>query len=429
MTFYLYQVLLFFYALIATPKWLFQALIHNEWNFFLEKWGLRVPKLSSPLIWIHAVSLGETKAIVPLAKKLKTAFPGHALLISSITDTGHAEAKQALKEAEAHIFLPLDLSFVVKRVIRRLKPSLVLLSETDLWPAFLLACKKEGVSLVLVNGKISARSQKRYKRFPKITQKLFSLFDAFLMQNESYAQRLEELNIPPQKIVVTGNLKFDEMPKKLSPDELVRFREHLKIDPRDFIVTIGSTHHPEEREFLSLFSRVWKSEPHVTFLLVPRHPRRFDEVAHLLKKETIPFRRYSESLQAHEEAHVVLVDAMGLLMACYQLSDLAIVAGSFGSKVGGHNLIEPTFVSTPVLFGPYTAAQEEMKRLVLQSKAGFEISLEHIPSLILSLLHDPERREILKKRALALSESLQGGTEKSYKELLKFLKLDRMGGT
>jgi 3-deoxy-D-manno-octulosonic-acid transferase len=249
---FLYDVTLLIFALFALPKFFYLWLVRKKYRTSLaERLGIGFPAISDggPLIWIHAVSVGETRAIAPLAKLIKNRLPNARILISSVTETGHAEAKRSLPFAEAHVYMPLDFRWVIAPLVRKVKPTLVLLSESDFWLNFLTAVKEEGGATFLVNGKLSAKSMRRFAALPWFSRSLFNLIDVFCVQNTHYAERFAKVGVPSAKIYTTGNLKFDDHLPKMAPDELQKWRERLGVAPEDLVLVIGSSHAPEEQFF------------------------------------------------------------------------------------------------------------------------------------------------------------------------------------
>lgn len=417
---FLYNFGLFFLALIALPKFLFMWIFHKKYRTSFAKrfgWGFPIIKKGErPLIWIHAVSVGETRAIVPLVKLIKNEKPDALILISSVTETGHAEALRSIQGADFHVFLPFDLLWIVKPIVRKIKPDLVLLCESDFWFNFLKAVKEENGKVVLINGKISERSTKRFSWVPFFAKSLFQLIDLFCLQNVVYKDRFKKF-VPQEKMVVTGNMKFDDKYPQLSPEELAKWRTQLGIEPEDSLLVIGSSHDPEETLFIKNLHSLWKKYPRLKVILVPRHPERFNPVAYLLQKENIPFQRVSKP--TGESTPVVLGDAMGILRKCYQIGDIAIVAGSYTEKVGGHNILEPCWYGVPVLFGPHMHSQPEMVDLVNEYGAGLQVKPEMLQSTLDDLLANLSKRKKLGSAGLKLVADIHGATQRTWEKIEK----------
>ncbi len=423
----IYELALWLLAFVALPKMFFERLFYKKYQQnFSQRFGKKFPVIKKNgkfLIWIHAVSVGETKAIAALAKKLKEEIDDCMLVISSITETGHAEAKRGLPFADHHVYLPVDLSFIIRPIVRRVQPDLVILAETDFWYNFLDEAKKQGAHLALVNGKVSLRSLARFKKFSFFARMLFSLFDLLCLQSKLYLNRFSQLGIPKEKMIPTGNLKFDDHVALLSPDDLAQWKQDLGISPKDQVIVIGSTHDPEEKLLMKTLESVWARNHRLHVILVPRHPERFQEVASLLEKMQVSFIRFSNIKSRQGNEKVILVDAMGMLRKMYQLADLAIVAGSFTPKVGGHNIIEPLWYHVPVIFGPYMHAQPDLLDLVNEYSAGKQTAIEDIGNLVIELLNDPDKCTEWGKNGNLLIAEIQGATDKTFQALKKMLSL------
>jgi 3-deoxy-D-manno-octulosonic-acid transferase len=376
-----------------------------------------IEKRGQRLVWIHAVSVGETKAIAALAKLIKINNPEMLMVVSSVTETAHAEAKRSLPFADHHVYLPLDFGWVIRPIVQRTAPDLVILCETDFWFNFLRFAKKGGARIMVANGKLSDVTCERLKRFPRFSQHLFGLIDLFCVQAEVYKKRFEAVSVPPEKIVVTGNLKFDEEYPRLSELELTQWRQKLGVGADDRVLVVGSSHDPEEKLFLQVMERVWQSHPHLKMILVPRHPERFNQVATLLQERHVPFIRYSTLEKADANAKVILIDAMGLLRHCYQLADLAIVAGSYTSRVGGHNILEPSWYGVPVIHGPYMHAQPELVSLTKEYGTAKQVEAAQLAQTIEQLLATEQARSGYRHGAAALLRNCSGACARTWKAM------------
>lgn len=416
-----YEVVLWIIALIAIPKTIYSFFVHKKYRqSLLPRLGIRYPAFqphSLPSIWIHAVSMGETKAIVSVARELKRLFPDNPLIISSATETGHSEAKRSLPFADYHVYLPFDFGWVVSRIVKKASPGLVILCESDFWYNFLYYSKKNGASLALVNGKMSERSMRHFRLVPFFSHRLFGLLDVLCVQNNLYRARFIEAGATLNKIVVTGNLKLDGDYPQLSSEEANEWRQKLGIQPNQIVLTIGSTHAPEEQLCIQVLKEIWKRTPDLRVILVPRHPERFKEVAQLLEKERLLWINFSNISRRTGKEQVILMDAMGLLRMCYQLSDLAIVGGSFTDRVGGHNILEPCWYGKPVLFGPHMHTQLELVDLMKQYEAGVQVNEDQLYSILEKWIEHPQEAKEIGANGLRLVKDLKGSTERTLHAL------------
>ncbi len=418
---FFYDVGLTVLMILSLPKLLWQWFVVGKYRHSLKaRLGITLPSFSPKrgqrVVWIHAVSVGEARAVIPLFQKIQKQYPDAAIVISSTTETGQAEARRSMGSAQAHFFLPFDFSLAIRRMMNRVRPTTLILSESDFWYHLLKIAKERGTQVALVNGKVSERSTKRFQKIPFFADRLFSLFDILCVQSPAYLKRFLSIGIPPEKLFVTGNLKFDILLQKMGTIEKEAFLGTLNIKDTDPVVVIGSTHAPEEDWLISALDPLWKQIPNLKLLLVPRHPERFNEVARLLNAKKLPFSRYSEK-QCKEP--LILIDAMGLLNSCYQIATVAIVAGSFTSHIGGHNIFEPVMYQVPVLFGPHMYGQPDLKEQVLTAQAGLEVTLEELPQALLKILQTPSLHAQYAKACERLSQSVQGATSRTFEKIFR----------
>lgn len=428
----LYNGILLLFLLLSLPKILFLRTTKGKYrNVWKNKNGKNfegITRSTSPLFWIHGVSVGETKAVQHLASLLKDRYPESQLIVTTTTETGLAEGKRSLPFANHHLFLPFDFSWIIRPIVRKLKPDLVILSETDYWLNFLNAAKQSGAHVAVVNAKLSETSFSRYQwiqklGMQKLINQLFSQVDYFCTQNPLYSKRLALLGIPEEKMTPTGNLKLDASPETLAPQDILKWQQQLKIAPNDLVLVAGSTHPQEESLILQAFLILSTHFPTLKLILVPRHPERFDEVSALITTMGIPSARYSKLDQMKGDEKVFLIDAMGKLKACYQLATLAIVCGSFVSHVGGHNILEPSAYGVPVLFGPYMHTQLEFLELINRYEGGIQVNKDNLIETLSDLLTSSEKRQKLSEGGKRLTHDLQGASERTLDVLEKKLKL------
>lgn len=414
-----YQFALHLLALGSIPKLIFNWSKYRP--YFSKRLGVDFPDIkkgSKKLIWIHAVSLGETKAVAGLIYHLKN-NPDNIILLSTMTQTGHQEGKKNIPQADYHVFLPFDFSYLIKPIVKKVCPDVVIIVETDFWYNFHQAAKQCGAEIIVINGKLSSRSLKRYVKLP-IAQQLLRSIDFFCVQNELYQKRFEQLGIASDKIKITGNLKIDSFKKMLSLQEKHHLKDLLGIRESDFVITIGSTHNPEEKLWIDAIKLLLGTYPHLKILIVPRHPERFSEVVDLLRTKNVSYKLFSEN--SNESKSVVLIDAMGVLLHCYQVSDLAFVGGSLTKKVGGHNILEPCFFGVPVLYGPYMHAQPDFSDLVDVYQSGQQIDRHNIVKAVAELINDQQKRQTLGRQGLKLTAQSNGATQKTLLVIEKLLR-------
>ena len=403
----LYDFVLGLYGMTYLPK------------YFNKKYALRrhfkmpdiVKKTNGPLIWIHAVSVGETKAVSKLAKRLKEQLNG-TLVFSNITATGHQEALKTIHFADYHVLFPLDFSWKMRALIDKVKPDLVILTETDFWYHFLTYTKANGATIAVVNGKISENSFKRLQYVPWFAEKIFSPVDVFCVQCGLYNDRFTALGVPKEKVHTVPNLKYEDTPVPVDSAEL---KNRLGISSADFIVVAGSTHPGEEALILEAFQKA--AILNSKLIIVPRHPERFSRVADDLRKTGIKVQRYTENSPPE---NVILIDAMGLLRQCYSLASVAVVGGSFVPGIGGHNILEPLFYSVPVLFGPFMGGQPDMVEITLKYGIGKASDGQHLAS---DLTFSVPQEKFIQAR-----EDIQGGVDKTFDLIMQKYACDKSVG-
>lgn len=415
---FFYNCILLLVFLCALPRLLYMRVRYGKYRQSLgQRLGFGYPSINKgerQLIWIHAVSVGEVKAVAALAKMLKGKLGNPLLLMTTTTETGQAEARRSVPEADFYFYLPFDFSWIIKPIVRKFKPDVVILTESDFWYHFLQVSKEIGAKVFLVNGKLSERSAKRFKWVPWFTSRLFNLFDCLCLQGDVYKRRFEALGIQPEKLFVTGNMKFDSHYPQLSSVELDQLMQRMGVTKGQPTLVIGSTHAPEEELFIPVLVELWKRIPQLKVLLVPRHPERFDAVAKLLDAHQISFSRDS---QHNPIKPLILVDAMGVLRTCYQLATVAVVAGSFTPVVGGHHILEPCWYGVPVVFGPYMHSQPDMVDLALEYKVGLQVQEGELFESLLHLFSDPSYRDGMSRSGIKLSQDIKGATERTFERI------------
>lgn len=379
---------------------------------------------TSRLIWIHAVSVGEVMAAIPLLKRLKERFPSANLIVSTITDTGQKIALEKTPDNTKVIYLPFDLGFILKRALSNLQPSLFIAMETELWPNLFRAIKKQGIPVMIMNGRISDDSFRGYKKIKFFMKDVIGCVDLFGMQDYVYAQRIKALGAPEDKIKVLGNFKFDTQPSGNIP-------EWTKLLARTVIVA-GSTHRGEEELILSAYSDLKKDFPELNLIIAPRHPERFREVEELVKSKGLKYIKRSElasklpGFRASrlgespvETGLIVILDAMGELSSTYGACDIAIMGGSFIPH-GGQNLLEPAYWAKPVICGPHMENFPFAKEFY-EKGAAIEVDESGLFNKLKELLQSPEKRNATGNKAKELYNEKAGAVERAIKEIEKFL--------
>jgi 3-deoxy-D-manno-octulosonic-acid transferase len=309
-----------------------------------------VPPDARPLLWIHAVSLGETLAARPLIEHLLEHMPGIRLAVTTTTPTGSEQVQRLFGERVFHVYAPWDTPGAVARCLARLRPRALVLMETELWPNLLHQCGRAGCRVMLANARLSARSAAGYARFPGLTRPMLASLDLIAAQGEADRARFIELGARPEQVTVCGSIKFDLDITPALRDRAQSLRAAWALAQRPVIVA-ASTHEPEEALVLAAFARLRATHPDALLMLAPRHPERFDDVAALCEAGSWRLARRSAGEGPAPETAVYLLDSLGELLLFFGLADVAVIGGSFIDR-GGHNPLEAAAWGVPVLCGP-----------------------------------------------------------------------------
>ncbi|MGC9158609.1 MAG: 3-deoxy-D-manno-octulosonic acid transferase [Terracidiphilus sp.] len=436
------RMILFFYNLallaalaIGAPWWLWRIATTQKYREgLLERLGLirlritlpRVEKSAQgrtgerPLLWLHAVSVGEVLSVSRLVRDLDTALPDFQVVVSTTTRTGQALARERFG-AERVFYCPLDLPWAVRKTLNALRPRLLILAETEFWPNLLSACFRRGIAVAVVNARISDRSWPRYRRLRRLWQPLLGRVSRVLAQSPADAERLRDLGCRPESIAVAGNLKFDVRPA--GEAEATGLLRALAGDLR--LVVAGSTLEGEEAELLAAWPRLLKADPRLVMVLAPRHPERFATVGTLLERSGFDWRRRSawseaEPTEPLQAGGIVLLDTLGELASVYSLAAVAFVGGSL-VPAGGHNPLEPAQFGVPIVMGPdYTNFRAIVNELLAHQ--GLRIATrEDLADTLAGLLEDRVAARAMGGRAREIFSSQAGATARSIDALRQLL--------
>lgn len=373
-----------------------------------------------PLVfWVHSVSVGEVVAARGLIAEIRKRYRHSRIYASTITETGQAHARKILRDLVDEIFYyPLDLSWIVERFLDRVDPDVYIMMETELWPNFLVRCRQRGVRVLMMNGKLSERSYRLYRRFRFVFRPALRGIDAFCMQTRLDAARMRELCGQGPQVFVTGNCKFDSVARPLDLESRAQLAARWGLDLLHPIVVVGSTH-PGEEEIVARAAVLLRGEfSGLTWLVAPRHIERSDQVARLFEEHGLRVSRASNPSMKHPD--VLLLDLMGELAHAYGLGTLAVVCGSF-APIGGHNLLEPAVYGIPVLYGPHMHKQPEIVRFFDESGGGVQIEPEELGPMVRRLLLDSEERERLGRLAAETIELNRGSARRHMHVLRRVL--------
>jgi 3-deoxy-D-manno-octulosonic-acid transferase len=412
-------------SIIALLPW---AVLHLLWRArrqpeYLRHWGERfgfydaVP--SVPTFWIHAVSVGETRAAQPLIAALRTRYPDHRILFTHMTPTGRATSEDLFGDAVERVYLPYDTPWAVRRFLRHFRPVLGIIMETELWPNLIVTCRAQAVPLLLVNARLSEKSARRYARFPRLTRSALGQLVAISAIGEDDARRLRKLGAA--EVSIFGNMKFDIAPPQdqLSLGQIFRTR----IGERP-VFLCASTREGEEELILDAWQKVGGGGM-ALLVIVPRHPQRFDEVARLVETNGIKLQHRSDDLPVAADTQVWLGDSMGEMFAYYAAADVAFVGGSL-LNFGSQNLIEPCAVGVPVLIGPSIFNFAEAARAAIAAGAARQVADESaLIGKAQALLTDEAGRKAMGDAGRAFATRHQGATERTLMLLERFIPATR----
>ncbi len=337
---------------------------------FKEKIGFyNKNNMQRPVIWLHAVSVGETNAIEQLVFKIKEQFPNHSIAITTVTKTGQELAQKKFAQiADIITYFPYDFDFAVKNAIKSINPSIVIIAETEIWPNFSKELNKRNIPLLLVNGRISPNSYKNYKKFRFIFKNILKNYSSILMQTEQDKKRIIDIGADSSIVKVMGNLKFDIKPA-LDKDKIKSLKKSFCLKDNKLIIA-GSTHKGEDEIILNSYKGLKESFFNdLKMLLAPRHPERLNQVKNLLSSSDFRYGLRS-SKDTFEDNDIILVDTMGELSNLYSISDVAFIGGSF-SRTGGHNPLEPAIYGIPTVSGPTVFNFKDIFKYMTAIKAAF----------------------------------------------------------
>jgi len=447
--------MLIFYHLLATLSLIlffpFFYLLKNR-NRFRERLGLHLSDINQSRagrVWVHTLSVGEVLSAIPLLEALKNEHPSREIVLSVKTATGLDIARKKLKNTVHYVLpMPLDFWWSARRMIKNINPIIFILVETDIWPGLISLLNKRGVKTVLVNGRLSPHTAKSYRRWRFFIKRVLKMFELVLMQTEIDKRRIMKGGLDPDKIKITGNIKFDKSWSPLNNKERDKWLNLLNL--KNMLIWVaGSTHHPEEKIIFSVFRQLSKSFSNLSLIIGPREANRFDEVYNLARDYGLKVIRRTQ-LSVHQPAiapytssvgaekpgrdgragnqiyNVLILNTLGELGQVYGLADIAFVGGSLAPK-GGHNLLEPAFFGIPVLFGPHTFNFFTLSELMIKYKGGKMVSDEsELLNVMSELLAKKSKREEMGKRAKEFVDQNQGALARVMEILAPYIEMSKV---
>lgn len=384
---------------------------------YAKRWRERCGQVPEPprgrkVIWIHAVSVGETLAAVPLIRALQKQYPDAQMAVTTMTPTGSERVRAAFGNSVYHAYAPYDLPIAVAGFLHRVRPALLVIMETELWPNLIHACRRRGVPVVLANARLSEKSAAGYARIAWLARPMLRQLSAVAAQGAADGERLVALGLPAARLEVTGNIKFD-----LELDDAIKDKARALADQwrgleKRPVWLVASTHRGEDELILAAFTEIRLHVPELLLVLVPRHPERFAAVAGLCRGAGYALARRSEGVVPAADCAVLLGDTMGELLAFYGACDLAFVGGSL-VPVGGHNLIEPAAWGVPVLSGPHLDNFAEVAQLLMDT-GGLRICANPraLAQVVVELLENPAARSRMAAAAQGVAAANRGALKR-----------------
>lgn len=408
----LYTLLLYLFVPLVILRLIWRGLkapaYLHRWN---ERFGILPFRIDRGSIWVHAVSVGEAQAALPLINALIEKYPELPVIVTTTTPTGSNQVQNSLTGKVYHCYMPYDLPGSVKRFLARAMPRVAIIMETELWPNLYSLCVSREIPIIVANARISERSAKKYLRFSTLTAQTVNHASRLIMQGNEDARRMVNLGANQDRVSVSGNIKFDlQLPESLH-EQAASLRRSWGQQRAVWIA--ASTHEGEDEQILAAFSTVKERVSNALLILVPRHPERFGEVSDLCCQSGFKVIRRSDQVDCDECVDVFVGDTMGELRLFYAAADVAFVGGSL-VPVGGHNVLEPAALKKPVVFGPHMFNFAEIARMLLNADAAQQIENSHeLASAITALLVDVELRAQLGEKAGQIVDSNRGALAKT----------------
>jgi len=373
-----------------------------------ERLGV-IPKIPVPVIWVHCSSIGEFKAANTLVKTLIQDFTDYRVLLTTVTATGSQSVLDTYQNEVLHYYLPIDLPIIVNQYIKKINPSICIFLEKEIWPNLIHALNKNNIPSLLVNARLSQRSLEKYQKFaPTLANQTLNKFTMIATQNQNSADRFTLLGVNNDKVMVAGNIKFDQSP---SVDKLLCQKLKTMIGKRR-VVVFASTHNGEEEDIINAYLK----EPFdALMLIVPRHPERFNEVYELAQKNGLSVTKRSRNKPC-TDCQVLLGDSMGEMMPYFDVADIVFMGGSL-NNTGGHNMLEPAALSKPILFGPNVFNFDEISSDLLKLNGSIQVqNANELLKQITQLLDDDKKAKTLGKNANQYFKSQQGAVDNLIKQ-------------
>lgn len=425
---YLLNIVYLVIMAAASPWLIYSAIRKGKYRQgFGEKFLGQAPQRHghATCVWLHAVSVGEVKLLVPLVRELRAARPDWECVISTTTRTGHSLAAMQFPN-NVSFYCPLDFTWAVKRAMRRVRPDMLILSELELWPNLIRLARRQGAQVAVVNGRMSDKSFPGYRRVRPLIRWLLGHIRLIACQNEQYAARFRELGAASAAVCVTGSIKFDDTQTDRDNAASKTLREVAHIADEDTVFLAGSTHAGEEEAALETYVKLRRQHPQLRLIVVPRHPERFGEVGRLLDASGVNWQRRSQLKDSaatdgesdKNSPRVLLVDTVGELSSWWGVTDIALAGGSLIPH-GGQNMIEPAAFGAAICVGPHTQNFRDVVNTLRAKEAVVVVNDEQeLAAFVERCLTEPQYASMLGERAAAVVSAAQGATKRTVTRLL-----------
>ena len=387
---------------------------------------LNLPVTNSPRIWLHAVSMGEVNAAVPIIEALQALAPRCIIILSTTTEHGQELAKIRLPSDVVHIYAPIDFILSVTSALRQMKPDLLVCLETELWPNWLMIAHRMKIKTAIVNGRISGRAIKRYRMIRPLMKEVLGSMNAFSMIQEIDAQRIREIGAPPDKITVNGNAKYDLLLRQSDsrrPDPIRYWRQIFGVKENEPVFLAGSTRHSEEEIILDAYQKVIRKAPNTLLILAPRHLERTRHIEKIIKARGLDcqLRTCLKNNGENRTAPVIILDTMGELQAIYSIATVVFCGGSL-APLGGQNILEPAVWAKPVLYGPNMEDFLDARNLLESTGGGIEVKdANDLAEKVLFFITRPDQAQKTGNSARRAVEMNQGAAQKHAEVITSLL--------
>lgn len=411
----LYDFLLMVWFLLYTPM-LIIKIISGKASKVRERLGYLPRALidqfkGEDLIWVHGVSVGETVAAGPIVSEIRKLYPYYKVVFSTVTDTGQEMARKHI-DADGFIYFPFDFPWTVRRVLTLLRPKIVILMESELWPNFIKIANKKEIKVMLANGRISDRSFRRYKYLGSFLKDMLDNIDVFAMQSAQDIKYILDLGAEKEKVFNYGNTKYDLNFSDFNPEMKNKLANELQVEGSYPILVVGSTHANEEEQLIPVYKRLKAEYENLVMILAPRHLERLNEIQSLYAKSGISTTRRTELMNSTRKAPVILLDTIGELLHVYSLADLVFIGGTL-ADIGGHNILEPAAHGRTILVGPNMYNFKEILSIFLKHDACIQVeNLKELEDKMLFYLRNDEESGIIGINALSIVQQNRGAAKR-----------------